>query len=64
MKNWKNFNATDNQYEKEYIMKDGTKVPIELLVHQVKKKMKPDYYYSFINDIGERRKAENLLYFN
>ena len=47
------------RYEKEYIRKDSTKVPIELLVHIVKNKDgKPKYYYSFITDITERKHAE------
>lgn len=50
------------RYEKEYIKKDGTRVPIELLVH-VKKdnEGKPLYYYSFINDLTEKKKAEEKL---
>jgi two-component system, chemotaxis family, CheB/CheR fusion protein len=50
------------RYEKEYIRKDGTRVPIELLVHLV---TSPDgnplYYYSFLTDITERKKAEETL---
>jgi PAS domain S-box-containing protein len=50
------------RYEKEYIRKDGTRVPIELLVHLVKDTDdKPFYYYSFITDITERRKAQKTL---
>jgi PAS domain S-box-containing protein len=50
------------RYEKEYIKKDGTRVPIELLVHIVKNKDEtPEYYYSFITDISERKKAEKSL---
>ncbi len=46
-------------YEKEYIRKDGTRVPIELLVHLVANEDgSPQYYYSFITDITERRGAE------
>ncbi len=49
------------RYEKEYIKKDGTRVPIELLVHIVKKEDgTPEYYYSFITDISERKKSEKL----
>ncbi len=51
------------RYEKEYIRKDGTRVPIELLVHLVNDKNgNPLYYYSFITDISERRKAEEALH--
>jgi PAS domain S-box-containing protein len=50
------------RYEKEYIRKDGTRVPIELLVHIVKNENgTPDYYYSFITDISERKKIEERL---
>jgi len=50
------------RYEKEYIRKDGTHVPIELLVHVVKDaEEKPLYYYSFLTDITERKRAEEAL---
>ena len=49
------------RYEKEYIRKDGTRVPIELLVHIVKNEDgSPEYYYSFITDISERKRSEKL----
>jgi len=54
------------KYEKEYIRKNGTRVPIELLVNLVKDTDgNPLYYYTFITDITERKKSEihnqNLL---
>ena len=50
------------RYEKEYIRKDGTRVPIELLVHLVNgPDGKPLYYYSFLTDITERKQAEEAL---
>jgi PAS domain S-box-containing protein len=50
------------RYEKEYIRKDGSRVPIELLVHLVSDSGgKPLYYYSFITDIRERKRTENEL---
>jgi PAS domain S-box-containing protein len=51
------------RYEKEYIRKDGSRVPIELLVHIVREdgSGKPLYYYSFITDVTERRRAEEEL---
>jgi PAS domain S-box-containing protein len=57
-------NRTGNpvRYEKEYIRKDGTRVPIELLVHLVKDEWgNPQYYYSFITDITDRKQAEMAL---
>ena len=39
--------------------KDGTRVPIELLVHLVKNAGgEPEYYYSFLTDITGRKRAE------
>ena len=47
------------RYEKEYVRKDGTRVPIELLVHLAKDSGgKPQYYFSFLTDITERKHAE------
>lgn len=49
-------------YEKEYICKDGSRVPIELLVNIVLDLNKnPKYYYSFITDITQRKQIENAL---
>jgi PAS domain S-box-containing protein len=50
------------RYDKEYIRKDRTRVPIELLVHVAKDAGgKPLYYYSFINDITERKRTERAI---
>jgi len=50
------------RYEKEYIRKNGTRVPIELLVHIVTDSEGiPRYYYSFITDITKRKRAEEAL---
>jgi PAS domain S-box-containing protein len=50
------------RYEKEYIRKDGTSVPIELLVHLVTDERGCAlHYYSFITDISERKQAEESL---
>ncbi len=49
------------RYEKEYIRKDRTRIPIELLVNIVKNEDgTPEYYYSFITDISERKISERL----
>jgi PAS domain S-box-containing protein len=50
------------RYEKEYIRKDGSLVPIELLVSiTLDENGDTEYYYSFITDITERKKAEEDL---
>jgi PAS domain S-box-containing protein len=50
------------RYEKEYIHKNGARVPIELLVHVKKDEGgKPLHYYSFITDLTLRKKAEKEL---
>jgi PAS domain S-box-containing protein len=49
-------------YEKEYIRKDKSRVPIELLVHLVRNaEGQVEYYYSFLTDITERKKAVEAL---
>jgi PAS domain S-box-containing protein len=50
------------RYEKEYIRKNGSRVPIELLVHIAKDVAgHPLHFYSFITDITERKRAEESL---
>lgn len=50
------------RYEKEYRRKDGSLVPIELLVHLVRdERGRPAYFYSFLTDITERKQAEREL---
>ena len=47
------------RYQKEYIRKDKSRVPIELLVHLVRNaEGQAEYYYSFLTDITERKKEE------
>ncbi len=49
-------------YEKEYIRKDGSVVPIELLVNEtLDDEGKLEYYYSFITDITDRKQIEETL---
>ncbi|MDO9213143.1 MAG: PAS domain S-box protein [Methylococcales bacterium] len=50
------------RYEKEYLRKNGTRVPIELLVHLVTdSEGEPQFYYAFVNDISERKQAADAL---
>jgi PAS domain S-box-containing protein len=50
------------RYEKEYRRKDGTRVPVEILVHLRRDEQgEPAYYYAFITDITERKRAEAAL---
>jgi two-component system, chemotaxis family, CheB/CheR fusion protein len=50
------------RYEKEYVRKDGTIVPIELLVHlSADEQGKTRYYYSFLTDLTERKRVEVAL---
>ena len=46
-------------YEKEHMRKDDTRVPVELKVHQIAdEKENALYYYAFITDITDRKRAE------
>lgn len=49
-------------YEKEYLRKDGSRVPVELFVHR---KLHSDdtlhYYYAFVTDISEKKRQEEEL---
>ncbi|MCR4400210.1 MAG: PAS domain S-box protein, partial [Syntrophomonadaceae bacterium] len=50
------------RYEKEYLRKDGSRVPVEVLLHRLEDPEGGfDYYYGFITDITERKRAEALL---
>jgi PAS domain S-box-containing protein len=50
------------RYEKEYLRKDGTRVPIELLVDMARDaEGKLEYYYSFVTDITARKQAEDAV---
>ena len=51
------------RYEKEYLRKDGTRVPVELLVHLVRDAAgQPEYYYSFLTDITQRKAVEQAAH--
>ncbi|MEW5745068.1 MAG: EAL domain-containing protein [Nitrospirota bacterium] len=46
-------------FQKEYIRKDGTRIPLELKVHQVTDERGDVlYHYAFITDITDRRRRE------
>ena len=50
------------RYEKEYLRKDGTRVPVEILAHLVRDSAgAPSSYYAFVTDLTERKKAQQAL---
>jgi len=50
------------RYQKEYIRKDGRRVPIELFVHAVQNESgQVQLYYAFVTDITERKQAEDKI---
>ena len=49
------------RYEKEYICKDGSRVPVELLVHFSKAEPDGPIYFSFLTDLTERKRIETAL---
>ncbi len=54
--------GTPQRYEKEYIRKDGTRVPVELFTHRViDAGGNLEYFYAFVTDITGRRLAEETL---
>ena len=55
-------NRDSVRYEKEYIRKDGVRVPVDLLVHvALDESGEPEYFYAFVTDISVRREAEEAL---
>ena len=49
-------------YRKEYVRKDGSRFPVELVVHpSFDEKQNVAYYVGFVTDITERKKAEDEL---
>ena len=47
------------KYEKEYIHKDGRRIPLELLAHiRQNEGGKPDVFYAFFTDLTERKQQE------
>jgi PAS domain S-box-containing protein len=50
------------RYDKEYVRKDGRRVPVELLVHAAHDESgKVEFYYSFLTDITERKRVDESL---
>jgi len=50
------------QYEKEYIKKDGSRVPVELIVHpRFGSDGNVECYFTFVIDITDRKKVEQRL---
>ena len=50
------------RFEKEYIRKDGSRVPVEVFAHPIfDGKGNIQYFYSFFTDITERKRAEEEL---
>lgn len=50
------------RFEKEYFQKDKTRVQVEMLIHLAKDdKGAPRYYFAFITDISDRKRAETRL---
>jgi PAS domain S-box-containing protein len=50
------------RYEKEYIRKNGTRVPVELFVQLVRNQEgRPEYSYAFVTDTTERKDIERAF---
>ena len=50
------------RYEKEYLRKDGVRLPVELLVNlKTGADGLPEFYYAFVTDITERKHAERRI---
>ena len=51
------------RYEKEYLRKDGTRIPVEVFRNAHRdERGEIDYYYAFFTDLTERKRAEEALH--
>lgn len=56
-------NKKPNRYEKEFIHKNGKRIPVELRVNpQFNKDGTLKYFFAFVNDISDRKSYENELF--
>jgi PAS domain S-box-containing protein len=56
------YTGEPERFQKEYVRKDGTRIPIELLEHQVcNTEGDVMYYYAFVTDITEQERMKNEL---
>lgn len=54
--------AEEITYEKEFIRRDGTRLPIEVHMHQIEDRTPENsIFYAFITDISERKRTERAL---
>ncbi len=49
------------RYEKEFLRKDGSRVPVELFMHLRRNENSQPVHYAFVTDITARKKAEAAL---
>lgn len=49
------------RYNKEYYHKDGRIIPVEILLHRAHLDDDREYYYSFVTDITDRLKLEEMM---
>ncbi|MGE5424285.1 MAG: PAS domain S-box protein, partial [Syntrophothermus sp.] len=51
------------RFEKDYIRKDGSRVPIEVMLNTKKDRLgNPQFFFAFITDISERKRNEQNLH--
>jgi PAS domain S-box-containing protein len=54
--------ALPQRYQKEFLRKDGSRVPVEMFVHRVVDSGGNfQYFYAFVTDISEHLKAQEML---